>query len=310
MRKFWIAREGWAVALATVATLVFVVSPFQFTATTAGAGNPNVIYNSIPKPLPGNVGSEGPEAYAFKELGDGIVFTPGAGGTFDHVSVVLSSWGCTSGHWYSSDCVTKPPAATFNQRITLNIYSISPGPPPSPGTTLVSETQSFDVPYRPSSDPAKCAGDAQRWYSDRDKTCYHGLAVPIDFDLSALHVPIPDKVIVGVAFNSTHYGYAPIGESAPCYISSGGCPYDSLNISTDSGGFAVPPANAVFVGSFLVQDSIFVNYTSSAQACAGNTVTGVFAIDAGCWTGFHPQIEVVATGRATPPSSPKKPLDP
>lgn len=302
MRRFWIAREGWAVGLAAVATLVFVVSPFQFTATTAGAGNPNVIYNSIPKPLPGNVVSAGLEASAFKELGDGIVFALGAGGTFDHVSVVLSSWGCTSGHWYSFDCITQPPAATFNQRITLNIYSIAPGPPPSPVTLLVSATQSFDIPYRPSSDQTRCAGDAQRWYSDRDKTCYHGLAVPIDFDLSALHVPIPEKVIVGVAFNSTHYGYSPIGESAPCFTSSGGCPYDSLNISTDG--------TAALIGSVLDPNGIFVNWINAGSTCSHKGATGVLALDTPCWTDLHPQIEVTATGRATPPSSGKKLLDP
>jgi hypothetical protein len=44
-----------------------------------------IIYSSIPKKLPGNVASVGPEAYAFKEVGDGLVFTPGAGGILDHI---------------------------------------------------------------------------------------------------------------------------------------------------------------------------------------------------------------------------------
>jgi hypothetical protein len=37
-------------------------------------------YNSIPKPLPGNVASEGPEAYAFRELGDGFTLQGTAAG--------------------------------------------------------------------------------------------------------------------------------------------------------------------------------------------------------------------------------------
>jgi hypothetical protein len=49
-----------------IAALVgFALAPHAF------AAGPQTVYNSIPKSLPGNVGSEGPEAYAFSELGDG-----------------------------------------------------------------------------------------------------------------------------------------------------------------------------------------------------------------------------------------------
>ena len=44
----------------------------------------------------------------------------------------------------------------------------------------------------------------------------------------------------------------------------------------------------------LDTNSIFVNYTPSATACPGNTVTGALAIDYGCWTGYHPLIELRA----------------
>jgi hypothetical protein len=37
-----------------------------------------LLFNSIPPPLPGNVSSLGPEAYAFSQLGDGLVFTSGS----------------------------------------------------------------------------------------------------------------------------------------------------------------------------------------------------------------------------------------
>jgi hypothetical protein len=49
------------------------------------------VYNSIPKSIPGNVSSEGPEAYAFSELGDGMtpVQSP-PNYTLNQVNVVLS----------------------------------------------------------------------------------------------------------------------------------------------------------------------------------------------------------------------------
>ena len=38
-----------------------------------GMARADVIYESIPSPLPGNVASEGPEAYSFSQIGDAIV---------------------------------------------------------------------------------------------------------------------------------------------------------------------------------------------------------------------------------------------
>src|SRR5579872_3790465 len=90
-------------------------------------GQTTVVYNSIPKPLPGNVASEGPEAYAFAELGDGLGLAGAAGGTLSQVTVVLSSWGCQTGNWYSGTCTTAP-GATFSQPITVKVYETVPGP--------------------------------------------------------------------------------------------------------------------------------------------------------------------------------------
>jgi hypothetical protein len=38
-------------------------------------------------------------------------------------------------------------------------------------------------------------------------------------------------VVFRIAYNTTHFGYAPIGESASCYGTSGGCGFDSLNVA-------------------------------------------------------------------------------
>jgi hypothetical protein len=251
-----------------------------------------IVYNSIPKPLPGNVASAGAEALAFRELGDGVVPAPGAGGTIDHVTVVMSSWGCTAGHWFSSDCVTSPKNAKFSLPITLDIYAvIDVAGVPTQGALLATQTKTFEIPYRPSSDPAKCGGDGQVWFSQRDNVCYHGLAHEIDFDLDS-KVMVPDRMIVGISYNTSHYGPVPIGQSTPCFTSSGGCPYDSLNISADgSGGL---------IGSVIDPNGIFVNYAIPSQYCQPHVYTGnVMQLDNsnGCWTGFHPQIRIVAETR-------------
>jgi hypothetical protein len=257
-----------------------------------GRNDDHVIYSSIPKRLPGNVASVGAEAVAFKEVGDGLVFTPGAGGTLDGVRVILSSWGCKAGHWFSNDCAT-PRGATFSQTITLKVYSvIDIAGTPTAGSVLATKTRTFSLPYRPSADPARCPTAPGKWFSVPDQTCYNGFAVPIAFDLSDLHVAVPAKVIVGLAYNTTHFGYQPIGESAPCFTSSGGCPYDSLNVSSDGAGARI--------GSVIDPNGIFINYAFPSSYCQPHIDQGnVIQLDTGpgCWTGFHPQIEVVSQER-------------
>src|SRR5437762_7043102 len=144
---------------------------------TAPAFGDHTIFNSIPTPVPPNVASEGPEAYAYREIGDGIIFPTGTGGTLTKIAVVMSSWACTSGNWYTpGTCVTSP-HATFNQPITMNIYTLdnttNPARPKA-GALLGTVTQTFKMPYRPSSDTVHC--DGTQWYNPQDGNCYHGLA--------------------------------------------------------------------------------------------------------------------------------------
>jgi hypothetical protein len=251
----------------------------------------NIIYSSIPKKLPGNVASVGPEAYAYKEFGDGLVFTAGPDSKFNEVRVVLSSWGCTQGRWHLLNCVTSPKGKTFKQAVTMNIYSvIDVAGVPTKGTLLATQTKTFDVPYRPSANNTKCTGtNAGKWYSDRDEVCYNGIASIIEFDISSQRVAVPNRAIVTFAYNSTHYGPMPVGESAACYSSNPGCPYDSLNISSDGPGG--------YIGSVIDPNGDFVNFYSPTYYCQPHVWQGdVVQLDntAGCWAGYHPQIEVTS----------------
>jgi hypothetical protein len=244
-----------------------------------------VVYNSLPKDLPGNVASEGPEAYAFAELGDGLGLTATTG-TLGKVTIAMSSWACQTGNWFLGNCVSAD-GATFSQPITVNVYAVSGT---SSSTLLATTTQSFNIPFRPTSTPALCNSDASRWYSKQEKTCYHGIATQISVNFAEFHAAIPadGKIIVTAAYNTTHYGPAPIGQTA-CNTTSAGCPYDSLNIGTEGNG---PTGLDTGVGSLIDTNGIFVNYTLPANACPGNTTTGILGLDTPCWTGFHPLIQV------------------
>src|SRR4051812_12414759 len=96
---------------AGTAAVGFALALLAFPAVTAFASSGTAEYSSIPSVVPGNVPSEAFEAQSAREFGDEVSLAPG-GGTLQSVSVVMSSWGCESGHWDHGDCSTTP-GATF-----------------------------------------------------------------------------------------------------------------------------------------------------------------------------------------------------
>lgn len=254
---------------------------------TAAASNSSVVYDNIPSPQPGNLASEAFEAQSASEFG-GQIQLAGTARTNPTVTVLMSSFGCQSGHWYSEDCSTTP-GATFSEPITLNVYDVGSGG--AVGALLHSETQTFAIPYRPSADSTNCTGlNAGEWYSTSDSTCYNGFATPISFNLAGY--TLPNTVIVSVAFNTTHYGDAPYGEGTACFASSAGCGYDSLNVGL---------ANALTVGTDPQPNDAYLNSSWGGAYCdSGTAGTGTFRLDSGCWTGYQPAIEVSASAACTP----------
>jgi hypothetical protein len=244
-----------------------------------------VIYDSTVSPQPGNLPSVGAEAYAFNELGDGITFA-GTARVAKTVTVTMSSWGCQTGSWYSNNCVTTP-GTTFSLPITLNIYAAGS---PAPGALIATRTQTFAIPYRPSADNTNCIGpDAGKWYQSSTGLCYNGLANNITFDLSAGNVVLPNSVVYGIVYNTSHYGPSPIGESAPCFSTSAGCGYDSLNIAL---------APVVTVGTKPYFNTLYQNSPFGGEYCDGGLAgTGTFRLDSptsACWVGYVPAAQFTA----------------
>lgn len=233
-----------------------------------------------------HISSEGFECCSTKELGDGLVFTHGAN-KLKRVSVVMSSWGCESGHWYSNDCQSTP-GDTFPVPITLKVYSATnpPSGPPGVGELLATQTRTFNLPYRPSKDDVNCTGqDAGKFVGKGDKLCDNGISHVISFNFNPMQVALPAKAVVTVAFNTSDAGYNPIGQNTACFTSPGGCGYDSLNVSADG--------NGGFVGSNADLNGVFVNFGDSSFYCSG-AGSGLI-LDTPCWTGYHPEILVNAS---------------
>ena len=282
-----------------------VMAALLFAAASTSMAQEVTVYNSIPRPLPGNIASI--DVWGRGELGDGLYLAL-PDGRLDEVTVILSSWACQQGTW-GSGCVTTP-GATFDVPITLNIYGVTYGTGDVPAPTsppLGTLTKTFDIPYRPSATPAQCTSAPSKWYDQEDNKCYNGLAVPIKFELWNLGIEIPanQRVIVTVVWNSTSFGPEPIGTSAACYSTKAGCPYDSLNVGTQGNG---PTGLRNGVGDFLDWNGIFINLSNAANSCNGSgpgnvphvppDAFGILALNtlasSLCWSGYHPLIKVTA----------------
>jgi len=246
-------------------------------AQAASTPSGTAIYNSTVSPQPGNLPSVGGEAYAFSELGDKVTFA-GTARQLQDVTVTMSSWGCEAGSWFAHTCSTTP-GSTFSLPITLNVYAAGAGD--AVGPVLATRTQTFAIPFRPSADNTNCTGaNAGKWFDGA--TCFNGKAVNITFDFSSLGVVLPNTVIYGIAYNTTHFGYTPVGEGAPCFSTPAGCGYDSLNIALSGGTTS---------GSDVDPNGVYQNSPYGSEYCDGGIAgTGTFRSDSGCWAPSVPAV--------------------
>jgi hypothetical protein len=207
----------------------------------------------------------------------------GTARVLNKVTVTMSSWACQSGGVYSGDC-SSTPGSTFNMPITFNVYSVGNNGQ-SVGSLLATRTQTFAIPYRPTSDPVHC--DSTAWYNGQG--CFHGVAANITFDFSSMHVLLPNDVIYGVQYNTSGYGPHPYGYSTAC-ATAGNCPYDSLNVGLS------PQVN---VGSQVFPGTAYQDSVTGGQYCDGGTGgTGAFRLDSpsnACWAGYVPAVQFTAS---------------
>jgi len=210
------------------------------------------------------------------------------------VSIGMSSWACEKGAWGGTPECTTAPGAKFSYPITLNINE--EGPLGEVGPLVKSVTKTFSMPYRPSQNNVKCKNakgePTGAWYS-MSKECFHGKYFKISFGLGTFKWPA--KAIVSVAYNTSDYGAEP-QRPKPCDAEAAGCFYDSLNV-----GLTEPPEEAhptpvpPSVGTDPQPADAYQNTKYAPYYCDfGAGGTGTFRLDAGCWTGYQPLIEVKA----------------
>lgn len=155
---------------------------------------PSVAYDNIaPESLIDNPVSLGYAATGTTEFGSQIAFGREGGVTDPEVEVLMSVWTCESGEW-NAGCLTLDPEATFPAELTLNVYEVTYEN--QVGALLASATETFDLRYRPTSDPT-CSDPTS--FKASDGHCQHGLPQSVVFD--GLTGTLPHRVIVSVAFS-------------------------------------------------------------------------------------------------------------
>jgi len=247
--------------------------------------NQTAIFDNHPFTLPGNLASVAFQATSTSEWGTEVTFA-GSARKLTTATVTMSSQACQTGS--GATCVTTP-GATFNVPITFNVYNVGSGS--AVGSQIATRTQTFAIPYRPSS--GSCSSDNTAWSAE----CNHGLAANITFDFSSLSPTLPNTVIFGIAYNTYTHGYSPVG--------SGG-PVDSLNVAcfpgvgNQSGTTGVQPV----VGTFPDPLGTYLN-SSYAPFYLNNSAPGTFRLDTGPawnanqtigpWGGYEPAVQITAT---------------
>ena len=271
-------KGSYLFVVAVVAAITAVAgSALAAGASSGGGTKSSVVYNSVvPNGPPSNLPSEAFEAQSVSQFGAAVTFA-GTARNLTSVTVGMSSFACVTGSWDgSSGACSTPTGATFSQPITLKIYNPSQDGGVTPGSLITSVTQTFAIPYRPSSS-SKCASDPDRpygWYSPGLKRCFNGITDNVTFNISG--VTLPNNIVYGIVYNTSNYGPSPYGVTGP---------YDSLNV-------ALSNESDVTAGS---TGSIWLNSSWNGAYQDGGATTGTFRADGASWSPYVPAVQFKAS---------------
>ena len=97
----------------------------------------------------------------------------------------------------------------------------------------------------------KCAdmGSMGQWYDAAEKACHNGLYHTVTFNLRALKLKLPQRIVYGVSYNSDHHGPNPLGGT--------NAPEDSLNLALSP---ATTTGKQVFPGG-MFWDTSYLGFT-------------------------------------------------
>lgn len=251
-------------AFCLVLSSVSASVPFILSQKASAVASSELVYDALPNTSPAvNYPSQAFEATSTSEFGD-YIHLGGSNRVLNKVTVTMSNWAKFAD--YASNPLYNSNSTSWNLPVTLNVYDNQFNASGTPTHKIASITQDQSILWRPASDP-DCAPTSNGTGWKVDGTCYDysGIASNAVFDLSSLHVTLPDDVVVSVTYNTQHHGYNPTGVAGP---------YNSLNV-------AVPTSQSVLIGSDKDTDGVVTNSTwiggySSLDNHTDGGPTGIF----------------------------------
>ena len=113
--------------------------------------------------------------------------------------VALDSWTCGNYLTGSNPCTTDASTGyTYPESMTFTIYNAGSGG--TAGSVITTDTQTFNIPFRPSADPGtgpgECGAGSSEWYDPAEALCHNGLATTVTFNAFG-SVTLPSTVVYG-----------------------------------------------------------------------------------------------------------------
>jgi hypothetical protein len=277
-----------------------------------------VIYDSLVSPMPPDTWNE-----AFSELNTSFgpasignaVTLASSGTTLSSVVVALDNWACQTGTGNGPTCVTTSPGARYPATMTLNVYD-----PSNLGSAIAGDTQTFNIPFRPSASATCAVGagntwagagyadDGSQWYDAATNTCNYGQTSTVTFNNFGGAV-LPSNVVYKISYTpnsqsltdpSNYLNVVLSTESTDVSVGSDTDPGNLyLDVPTDgSGAAAAGPSGQV---SCTPATAGFVEYsTASDSGCGLGTTFNIPAVEFNATAPAGGYIDLVPGGPAQP----------
>ena len=257
---------------ATIVTSSLVAASILIIAAPASAAVVDV-YDTIPDPHQSDRASLAYSSNSITEFGSTVELAVGTDRTLHEIEIGFSNWSCETGFYQTpaTPCVTTP-GTSFVHPVTVNLYADAGVG--TAGALIATVTKQVTVPFRPSAS-AECTDPSRPGqYQDAAGVCTSGLFFTSVFDFSGLALTVPDRFTIGVTYNTSNSGFAPIG-STPIPGTNAG--YDALNVAIEG---ETPPGAGVFtetnfLGSHFFNSRILWGLSRGpvAQARAGGSLS-------------------------------------
>ena len=207
LSKLFMSRKG--VTDASIAAAVGVSALFALASASAASAAPATVYDNGPTTVPGERGQPGVRGDSRPRSSAARSTSTRPQGTTRGVTMTMSSWACQSGGASTKDCSTTP-GARFTHPIRFNVYRVQNDNEPGRLVGAVTRTYKHPVPAERQLQPPAQALTPGSGSRRKDSSCKNGKAVRINASLGSLD--LPEKAIISVEYNTSHYGYEPIGD--------------------------------------------------------------------------------------------------